>query len=178
MSTGLVVWFTGLPGAGKTTIASLLAAALAARGDAVTHLDGDRVRAEAPRTIGFTKADRDANVARVAAEAAEVAARGEIAVVSLISPYAQARADARAAVQAVGRFVEIHVATPLDECIRRDPKGLYARALNGELSDFTGVSAPYETPQAPDLRLDTSGATPAESCAAVLSLLGSPASRP
>jgi adenylyl-sulfate kinase len=168
---GTVVWFTGLPGAGKTTVASLVAVALEARGLDVRHLDGDRVRADMTRDLGFTRADRDANVARVAAAAADVSAEGGVALVSLISPYAAARAQARSRAESVGTFVEVHVATPLGECIRRDPKGHYARALAGEIEDFTGVSAPYERPESPELRLDTTFGTPADSCAAVLALL-------
>jgi adenylyl-sulfate kinase len=168
---GTVVWFTGLPGAGKTTVAALVADDLAARGLEVSHLDGDRVRTSLTRDLGFTKTDRDANVARVAWAAAEASAAGAVVVVSMISPYAAARAQARSTAEAVGRFVEVHVATPLDECIRRDPKGLYARALAGEIQDFTGVSAPYERPENPELRLDTTAAEPAESTEAVLALL-------
>jgi adenylyl-sulfate kinase len=168
---GAVVWFTGLPAAGKTTVASLVVEELVERGNDVRHLDGDRVRAGITIDLGFTKTDRDANVARVAAAAADVSASGGIAVVSLISPFSGARAHARSTAEAVGRFVEIHVATPVDECMRRDPKGLYARALAGELKDFTGVSAPYEPPEAPELRLDTTAVDPAESRDAVLVLL-------
>lgn len=168
---GTVVWFTGLPAAGKTTVASLVAAELEARGIDVRHLDGDRVRTGMTRDLGFTKRDRDANVERVASAAADASAGGAVVVVSLISPYAGARADARFKAEEVGRFVEIHVATPVDECIRRDPKGHYARALAGELDDFTGVSAPYEVPEMPDLRLDTTLTDPIESRDQVLAVL-------
>jgi adenylyl-sulfate kinase len=161
--SGFVVWFTGLPAAGKTTIATGLAAQLEARGVVVDPLDGDVVRTHLSRGLGFSKEDRDTNIARIAWVASRIARAGGVVLVSAISPYAEARKRAREQVTQHAPFVEVYVATPLDECMRRDPKGLYARALSGEVTDLTGVSAPYEEPAAPDLRLDTSGKNPSES---------------
>jgi adenylyl-sulfate kinase len=169
--TGLVVWFTGLSGAGKTTISSIVAPELERRGVIVEHLDGDIVRTHLSKGLGFSKEDRDTNIERIAWVASRVARAGAAVIVSAISPYEEARRRARSIVEANARFVEVHVATPLEECVRRDPKGLYARALAGELRDFTGISAPYEAPLNPELRLETLGVSPAESAERVVTLL-------
>jgi adenylyl-sulfate kinase len=169
--SGFVVWFTGLSGAGKTTVANIVEAELEQRGHVVDHLDGDIVRTHLSKGLGFSKEDRDANIARIGWVASRVARAGAVVVVSAISPYEEMRRHARSLVEQHAPFVEIHVATPLEECVRRDPKGLYAAALAGEIEDFTGVSAPYEEPLEPELRLDTSGRTPTESAAAVLERL-------
>src|SRR5205814_6336585 len=121
--------------------------------------------------LSFTKEDRELNVARIAWVASRLSRAGAVAIVSAISPYAEGRRHARAVVEQHSPFVEVHVATPLEECARRDPKGRYAAAFAGEIDDFTGVSAPYEEPRDPELRLDTTGATPTESAAAVLARL-------
>jgi adenylyl-sulfate kinase len=168
---GFVVWFTGLSAAGKTTIANIVAPELERRGHVVDVLDGDLVRTHLSRGLGYSKQDRDVNIARIGWVASRLAHAGAAVVVSAISPYEQARRDARALVEPQARFVEVHVATPLEECARRDPKGLYAQALAGEIGDFTGVSAPYEEPTDPELRLDTTRATPTASAAAVLARL-------
>jgi len=169
--SGFVVWFTGLSAAGKTTIASNVSPELERRGWVVDHLDGDIVRTHLSRGLGFSKEDRDTNIARIAWVASRVARAGAAVIVSAISPYEEARRHARALVEPHSPFVEVHVATPIEECARRDPKGLYARAFAGEIGEFTGVSAPYEAPVHPELRLDTTDATPAESAAAVLARL-------
>ena len=169
--TGFVLWFTGLPGAGKTTIANVVAPELEQRGFVVDHLDGDVVRTHLSLGLGFSKEDRDTNIARIAWVASRVARAGAVVIVSAISPYTEARRHARSLIEPHAPFVEVHVATPLEECARRDPKGLYAKAFAGELTEFTGVSAPYEEPSRPELRLDTTGTTPAQSAAAVLALL-------
>jgi adenylyl-sulfate kinase len=166
--SGFVLWFTGLSAAGKTTIASNVAPELERRGFIVDHLDGDIVRTHLSKGLGFSKEDRDANIARIAWVASRVARAGAAVIVSAISPYEEARRHARALVEPNSPFVEVHVATPIEECARRDPKGLYAKAFAGEIGEFTGVSAPYEAPTEPELRLDTTDATPAESAAAVL----------
>jgi sulfate adenylyltransferase len=169
---GFVVWLTGLSGAGKSTIAQALRAELESRGLVVDSLDGDVVREHLSRGLGFSKEDRDTNIARMGWVASRLARAGAAVIVSAISPYDEQRRAARALVEEHARFVEVHVATPLEECIRRDPKGLYERALAGEIEHFTGVSDPYEEPADAELRLDTSGRTPAESTAEVLAELG------
>lgn len=148
-----VLWLTGLSGAGKTTLARALEPALRLRCRGVEILDGDLVRAHLSRDLGFSRQDRDTHVLRVAYVAQLLARNGVTVIVAAISPYRATREQARAMFE---RFVEVHVATPLEECIRRDVKGLYARAMAGELSHFTGISDPYEAPRAPELVLDTS----------------------
>lgn len=169
--TGFVIWFTGLPAAGKTTIATGLAAELEARGLVVDPLDGDVVRTHLSRGLGYSKEDRDTNVARIAWVASRIARAGGAVLVSAISPYAEGRQRAREQVAQYVPFVEVYVATPLDECMRRDPKKLYARALAGEVGELTGISAPYEEPTDPELRLDTLSKSPAESIAETASAL-------
>ena len=170
-SGGFVLWFTGLSASGKTTIANLVEPELERRGLVVDHLDGDIVRTHLSRGLGFSKADRDANIARIGWVSARLARAGAAVVVSAISPYEEARRRARSLVEEQAPFFEVHVATPLEVCVDRDPKGLYHRAYAGEIDDFTGVSAPYEVPSNPELRLDTTGATPSESAAVVLARL-------
>jgi len=169
--SGLVVWLTGLPGAGKSTIARLLADELEGRGVLVERLDGDVVRDHLSQGLGFSKADRDTNIERIGWVASRLARAGATVVVSAISPYAEARGRARALAEVYAPFVEVHVATSIEECTRRDPKGLYALAYAGEIADFTGVSDPYEEPASPELRLQTEGCSPAESAATVLAAL-------
>jgi adenylylsulfate kinase len=171
MTKGFTVWFTGLSGAGKTTIAELVGPELERRGCRVEYLDGDIVRTHLSKGLGFSKEDRDTNIARIGWVASRLARAGAVVIVSAISPYEEMRRHARGLVEQHAPFVEIHVATPLEECARRDPKGLYAAAFAGEIDEFTGVSAPYEAPLEPELRLDTSGRTPTESGASVLERL-------
>jgi adenylylsulfate kinase len=159
--SGFVIWFTGLSGAGKTTVANIVEAELEQRGHVVDHLDGDIVRTHLSKGLGFSKEDRDENIQRIGWVASRVARAGAAVIVSAISPYEAARRHARSLVEPHAPFVEVYVATPLDECARRDPKGLYAAAFAGEIADFTGVSAPYEEPEHPDLLVDTN-ATPVE----------------
>src|SRR5256885_9380828 len=165
--TGFVVWFTGLSASGKTTVANIVEPELEQRGFLVDHLDGDIVRTHLSKGLGYSKEDRDANIARIGWVASRLARAGAAVVVSAISPYEEARRHARSLVEQHAPFVEVHVATPLEECARRDPKGLYAAAFAGEIEEFTGVSAPYEEPLEPELRLETTGRTPSESAAAV-----------
>ncbi|MBX3207971.1 MAG: adenylyl-sulfate kinase [Labilithrix sp.] len=150
---GVVVWFTGLSGAGKTTIASAVASELVAAGKRVEVLDGDVVRTHLSKGLGFSREDRDINVARIAFVAHLLARNGVFVLVAAVSPYRQTREAARAT---IGDFVEVHVAPPLDACVARDTKGLYKKALAGEIPQFTGVSDPYEEPIDPELTLDTS----------------------
>ena len=171
MTRGEVLWFTGLSGAGKTTIAHLVGAELEARGAAVEYLDGDVVRTHLSKGLGYSREDRDANIERIGWVASRLARHGATVLVSAISPYAETRARVRATVEEVAPFVEVHVATSLEECERRDVKGLYAKARAGELPEFTGVDDPYEAPEAPEVRVDTEGRTPEESARAVLAFL-------
>ena len=153
---GFVVWLTGLSGAGKSTIADALAVELRAAGACGGHievLDGDLVRTHLSKGLGFSREDRDVNVARIAFVAHLLARNGVAVLVSAISPYKITREAARST---IGDFVEVHVAPPLDECIRRDTKGLYKKALAGEIPEFTGISDPYEPPDAAEVTLDTS----------------------
>jgi adenylylsulfate kinase len=150
--TGFVLWLTGLSGAGKSTVAAKLAPALAERGHRVELLDGDEVRTNLCQGLGFSRADRDTNIARIGYVANKLARHGVAVLVAAISPYRQARDRVRAGVD---HFVEVHVAAPLPVCAERDPKGLYARALAGQLPHFTGVSDPYEPPLAPEISLPT-----------------------
>lgn len=153
---GFCVWFTGLPASGKTTHAHLLAQLLKGQSCLVELFDGDRLRQEISRGLGFSKQDRDLHVQRVGELAAERVRAGQVAVCALVSPYRMARDNCRAMI-GTDRFVEVFVEAPLSECERRDPKGLYAKARSGKLPGFTGVSDPYEPPLTPDLVLDTAG---------------------
>jgi adenylylsulfate kinase len=153
---GSTIWLTGLPSAGKSTIARALAVRLRAEGRHVELLDGDELRSHLTADLGFSRADRDANVRRVGYLARLLARNGATVLVPVIAPYAEARAQVRADHEADGSvFVEVHVATPLDVCAVRDVKGLYAKQRAGEMSGLTGVDDPYEVPEAPELRLDT-----------------------
>ena len=168
---GVTVWFTGLPSAGKTTIAGLVGRRLAEQGRRVELLDGDVVRAQLSRGLGFSKADRDENIRRIGYVAGLLTGHGVTVLVSAVSPYRAVRDEVRAAVERVGGFVEVHVATDLATCRARDVKGLYARHARGELRGLTGVDDPYEPPLAPELALDTATESPDESAARVLELL-------
>jgi adenylyl-sulfate kinase len=171
MSGGFVVWLTGLSAAGKSTIGKLVCEELERRGVLVDTLDGDVVRTHLSRDLGFSKEDRDKNIARIGWVASRLARAGAAVVVSAISPYRDSRRNARALVEQHATFVEVYVATSLEECERRDPKGLYAKAHAGEIAEFTGVSDPYEPPSNPELTLHTEGRTPQESAAVVLARL-------
>jgi adenylyl-sulfate kinase len=151
---GATVWFTGLPSSGKSTLAHALEERLVSRGTAAYALDGDNLRHGLNGDLGFDEDSRRENVRRTAEVARLFADAGVIALVSLVSPYAADRARARAMHHAEGvRFLEVYVNRSVEECERRDPKGLYARARRGEIQGFTGVGAPYEPPQSPELEL-------------------------
>jgi adenylylsulfate kinase len=165
---GATVWLTGLPSAGKSTIARAVASRLRADGRRVELLDGDELRTHLTADLGFTREDRDTNVRRVGFVAGLLARNGVIALVPVIAPYAAARAAVRADHDVDGTaFVEVHVATPLELCAERDVKGLYAKQRAGELSGLTGVDDPYEIPLDPELRLDTQDLSVEESAALV-----------
>ena len=149
---GFVLWLTGLSGAGKSTVAAKLGPALAERGHRVELLDGDEVRTNLCQGLGFSRADRDTNIARIGYVAGKLAKHGVAVLVAAISPYRQARDQVR---DTADNFIEVHVAAPLSTCAERDPKGLYAKALAGEIKHFTGVSDPYEPPLAPEIVLHT-----------------------
>jgi adenylyl-sulfate kinase len=151
---GATAWLTGLSGSGKSTVAVLLERLLVESGRPAYLLDGDNLRHGLNRDLGFSDEDRVENVRRVGEVARLLADAGVVAVAPLISPFRQGRAEARAAHESVGlSFLEVFVDTPIEECERRDPKGLYAKARRGELTGFTGVDSPYEAPEHPDLRL-------------------------
>lgn len=152
VATGRVVWFTGLSGAGKSTLATALFQELTARGEAAELLDGDAVRENLSKGLGFTKADRDTNVRRIAFVAGLLAKHGVTVLVSAISPYADTR---REVLSGLPNALEVFVDAPLEVVTERDVKGLYLKAIAGEIPHFTGVSDPYEAPTAPDLHLRT-----------------------
>ncbi len=169
---GATVWLTGLPSAGKSTIARAMADQLRADGRGVEILDGDELRAHLTADLGFSRADRDTNVARVGFVARLLSRNGVVVLVPVIAPYAAARAAVRVAHESDDvAFAEVHVATPLDVCASRDVKGLYAKQRAGLVHGLTGVDDPYETPASPELRLDTKGLTVDEAAAKVLAAL-------
>jgi sulfate adenylyltransferase len=158
---GLVLFFTGLSGSGKSTLARALVDLLLEQGErTVTSLDGDVVRRNLSAGLTFSREDRETNIRRIGWVAAEISRHGGVAVVSPIAPFDETRQQVRAMVaDAGGAFFLVHVATPLEECERRDRKGLYARARAGQIPEFTGISSPYEEPQDADVRVDTTGRT-------------------
>jgi adenylylsulfate kinase len=163
-----VLWFTGLSGSGKSTIATRVHEELARRGVPVEYIDGDALRAVFPNT-GFTRAEREEHLRRTGYMASRLAAHGVTVVASFVSPYRESRDFIR---KLCGEFVEIYVATPLEECERRDVKGLYARARRGEIPNFTGIDDPYEPPERPELTLDTSALSVEQCVAKVLARFG------
>ncbi|MDE1994269.1 MAG: adenylyl-sulfate kinase [Rhizobiaceae bacterium] len=154
-----ILWLTGLSGAGKSTIANALHALLSERGVRTYVLDGDALRLGLNRDLGFSDGDRVENIRRVGEVARLMADAGLLVIVAVISPFRAGRQAAKA-LMAPGEFVEIFVDTPLEECMRRDPKGLYKRVRSGEIEKFTGVDSIYEVPEAPDIHLRTIGREP------------------
>ena len=163
-----VLWFTGLSGSGKSTIATRVHEELVRRGTDVEYIDGDALREVFP-TTGFTRAEREEHLRRTGYMASRLAAHGVTVVASFVSPYRESRDFIR---RLCPGFVEIFVSTPLEECERRDVKGLYARARRGEIRNFTGIDDPFETPERPELVLDTRTFTVEQSVSAVLERLG------
>jgi adenylyl-sulfate kinase len=168
---GFTLWFTGLSGSGKTTIAHLVGPELDRRGCVVEYLDGDTVRTHLSKGLGFSKADRDAHIERVGWVASRLTRHGGAVIAAAISPYEETRREARAMVEEFGRFVEVYVKASVDECARRDVKGLYEKAFRGEIKEFTGVSDPYEEPTAPEIVIDTEQHEPEESARIVVEQL-------
>jgi adenylylsulfate kinase len=166
---GFTLWFTGLSGSGKTTITELVVAELQARGSAIEVLDGDVVRQHLSKGLGFSKEDRDTNIRRVAFVADLLSRNGVPVITAAISPYRELRDEARA--QMDGRFIEAYVKASVEECERRDVKGLYAKARAGEIKEFTGVSDPYEPPENPEVVLETEDETPQESAQRIIAYL-------
>ena len=153
---GVTLWFTGLPCSGKSAIADIVAEKLKAQGLRAERLDGDIVRQDLTRDLGFSKADRDENIRRVTFVAKLLARNGVAVLVSFISPYREMRDRAR---QQIQNFVEIYVKCPMEVCAKRDVKGMYQKAMRGEIKEFTGVNDPYEEPLRPELILETDKAT-------------------
>lgn len=169
--SGFTLWFTGLSGAGKTTISHLVGREIEGRGRLVEYLDGDVVRTHLTKGLGFSKEDRDTNIERIGWVASRLTRHRAAVIVSAISPYAETRGRVRAMVEEFGPFVEVHVHASVEECARRDVKGLYAKAFAGEIKEFTGVSDPYEAPESPDLLVNTEEHGPEESARLVVSRL-------
>jgi sulfate adenylyltransferase len=166
---GVCIWFTGLSGAGKSTISEVLTVKLLEHGRKITSLDGDVVRTHLSKGLGFSREDRDTNIRRIAFVAAEIAKHGGLVICAAISPYRATRSDAR---NLVGEgFVEVYISTPLEVCEDRDTKGLYAAARRGEIKGFTGIDDPYEEPENPELTINTVGKTPEQSAQLILDFL-------
>ena len=168
MSTAYTLWFTGLSGAGKSTLGAALADVLRERGQPVEVLDGDVVRTNLSKGLGFSREDRDTNIRRIGFVAKLLTRNDVVAVVAAISPYRATRDEVRTE---IGRFVEVHVRCSLEELIRRDVKGLYQRALRGEVAQFTGVSDPYEPPLNPDVVVNTDQESIEESVGKIVAAL-------
>lgn len=165
---GFTIWFTGLSGSGKTTLSNRLKTILRERGHKVEVLDGDIVRTHLSKGLGFSKEDRDTNVLRIAFVASLLSRNGVVAITAAISPYRDIRAQAR---QQIGNFVEVYVRCSIEELTRRDVKGLYAKALRGEIANFTGVSDPYEEPLDPEVVVDSETETVEQSLDKILAKL-------
>ncbi|HEU4448778.1 MAG TPA: adenylyl-sulfate kinase [Gaiellaceae bacterium] len=168
---GFTLWFTGLSGSGKSTIAHLVGPALDERGHLVEYLDGDTVRTHLSKGLGFSKEDRDTNIERIGWVASRLTRHGAAVVCAAISPYVETREKARAMVEPFGPFVEVYVKASVEECARRDVNGLYAKAFAGEIKGFTGVDDPYEAPADPEIVVDTEEQTPEESARVVVERL-------
>ncbi len=168
---GFTLWFTGLSGSGKSTIAHLVGPALDERGHLVEYLDGDSIRQHLSKGLGFSKEDRDTNIERIGWVASRLTRHGAAVITAAISPYVETRRKARDLVEQFGPFVEVFVKASVEECARRDVNGLYAKAFAGEIKGFTGVDDPYEEPESPEIVVDTEAQTPEESARIVVEQL-------
>ncbi len=168
---GFTLWFTGLSGSGKSTIAHLVGPELDRRGLVVEYLDGDTVRTHLSKGLGFSKEDRDTNIERIGWVASRITRQGGAVIAAAISPYEETRRKARTLIEEFGPFVEVFVSASLDECARRDTNGLYAKAFAGEIKGFTGVDDPYEAPANPEIVVDTESTEPEEAAAQVIAKL-------
>src|SRR6188472_4365936 len=167
MPDGFTLWFTGLSGAGKTTIAEIVGPELEKRGRIVEYLDGDAVRTHLSKGLGFSKEDRDTNIERIGWVASRITRQGGTVIAAAISPYVETRAK----VEEFGPFVEVYVKASVEECARRDVNGLYAKAFAGEIKGFTGVDDPYEAPEAAEIVVDTEETSEEEAAAQVVARL-------
>jgi len=168
---GFTIWFTGLSGSGKSTIAHEVGPLLEERGCIVEYLDGDTVRTHLSKGLGFSKEDRDTNIERIGWVASRLTRHGAAVICAAISPYIETRRHAREMVERYGPFVEVYVKASVEECARRDVKGLYEKAFAGEITGFTGVDDPYEEPTDPEIVIETEQLEPAESAQLLLSRL-------
>jgi adenylylsulfate kinase len=168
---GFTLWFTGLSGAGKSTIAHLVGPELDRRGLVVEYLDGDTVRTHLSKGLGFSKEDRDTNIERIGWVASRLTRQGGAVIAAAISPYEETRQKVRAMVEEFGTFVEVFIQASVEECARRDVKGLYEKAFAGEITGFTGVDDPYEEPASPALVIDTEAHDAEESAAMIVAKL-------
>ena len=162
---GFTLWFTGLPCSGKSTLARLIAVELERRGHGTEILDGDVVRTHLTKGLGFSKADRDENIRRIGFVCKLLSKHGAVAIAAAISPYRNVREEIRST---INNFVEVYVKAPLEICVTRDVKGMYRKALAGEIKNFTGVDDPYEPPLAPEAVVETAKETPEDSTARIL----------
>jgi sulfate adenylyltransferase len=170
---GLTIFFTGLSGSGKSTIAKIIFSRFQEIGDRpVTLLDGDIVRRNLSSELSFSKEHRDINVRRIGFVASEITKNRGVAICAPIAPYGNTRHDIRKSIESSGGFIEIHVSTPIEECEKRDRKGMYAKARAGLIRGFTGIDDPYEIPESPEIRIDTTHLSPEEAAQEILLFLG------
>ncbi len=168
INEGFVLWFTGLPCSGKTTVADMAAEKLKEKGRKTERLDGDIVRESLSSDLGFSREDRAENIRRVISVAKKLSLDGTGVITTFVSPYRDMRRKARVS---ISNFIEVYAECPLEECEKRDVKGMYKKARKGEIENFTGVSDPYEVPENPEIIIHTSRETPRESCARVMGYL-------